>query len=154
MSIKLMTQMMDGCLILNKLQRSRVKLCQKVMAALQCQLSKCEPFLSCFFFYCPTLTLPPKSLGLGEATRLEPLGKKSVRPHLLELYSECTTGVPLYYHLICCHYPPHCYCNCYTLNTEAGIAQLIENWTQKPCVILTWVELPGAARDFFPSVIF
>ena len=34
-SIKLMTQTMDGCLILNKLGRRRVKLCQRVMATLQ-----------------------------------------------------------------------------------------------------------------------
>ena len=35
-SIKLMTRTMDGCLILNKLGRRRVKLCQRVMATLQC----------------------------------------------------------------------------------------------------------------------
>ena len=34
-SLKLMTQTMDGCLILNKLGR-RVKLCNRVMATLQC----------------------------------------------------------------------------------------------------------------------
>ena len=34
-SIKLMTRTMDECLILNKLGR-RVKLCQRVMATLQC----------------------------------------------------------------------------------------------------------------------
>ena len=33
-SIKLMTWMMDGCLILNKLGRRRVTLCQRVMATL------------------------------------------------------------------------------------------------------------------------
>ena len=33
-SIKLMTRMMDGCLILNKLRRGRVS--QRVMATLQC----------------------------------------------------------------------------------------------------------------------
>ena len=35
-SIKLMTQTIDWCLILNKLGRRRVKLCEKVMATLQC----------------------------------------------------------------------------------------------------------------------
>ena len=35
-SIKLMTLTMDGCLILNKLGRRRVRLCLRVMATLQC----------------------------------------------------------------------------------------------------------------------
>ena len=36
-SIKLMTRTMDECLILNKLgRRRRLKLCQRVMATLQC----------------------------------------------------------------------------------------------------------------------
>ena len=35
-SIKLMTRTMDGYLILNKLGRRRLKLCQRVMATLQC----------------------------------------------------------------------------------------------------------------------
>ena len=35
-SIKMMTRTMVGCLILNKLGRRRVKLCQRVMATLQC----------------------------------------------------------------------------------------------------------------------
>ena len=34
-SIKLMAWMLDGCLILNKLGRRRVKVCQRVMATLQ-----------------------------------------------------------------------------------------------------------------------
>ena len=88
MSMKLMTQTMDGRLILNNLQRSRVKLCQKVTAALQRQ--NVRHFYHVFFKNCPTLTLPPKLLGLGEATRSEPLAKKHVRPHLLEFYSERT----------------------------------------------------------------
>ena len=36
-SIKLMTQMTNGCLTLNKLGRRRMKLCQRMMATLQCQ---------------------------------------------------------------------------------------------------------------------
>ena len=36
-------------------------------------------FIMFFFLHRPTLTLPPKLLGLGEATRSEPLGKKSVK---------------------------------------------------------------------------
>ena len=35
-SIRLMTSTMDGCLILNKLGRRRVKMYQRVMATLQC----------------------------------------------------------------------------------------------------------------------
>ena len=35
-SINLMTGTMDECLTLNKLGRRRVKLCQRVMATLQC----------------------------------------------------------------------------------------------------------------------
>ena len=35
-SIKMMTRTMDGCLILNKLGRRRVKLSQRMMATLQC----------------------------------------------------------------------------------------------------------------------
>ena len=35
-TIKMMTWMMVGCLILNKLGRRRMKLCQRVMATLQC----------------------------------------------------------------------------------------------------------------------
>ena len=37
MNIELLTRTMDGCLILNKLgRRRRVKMCQRVMATLQC----------------------------------------------------------------------------------------------------------------------
>ena len=52
--IRLIPQTMGGCWILNKLWRRRVKRCQRVMATLRCQLSKCE------HYYCvfpqPTLT--------------------------------------------------------------------------------------------------
>ena len=41
-SIKLMAQTVDRSLILDKVGRKRVKLCQTVTATLQCQLSKCE----------------------------------------------------------------------------------------------------------------
>ena len=37
-SIKLMAQMVDGSLILDKVGRKTVKLCQTVMATLPCQL--------------------------------------------------------------------------------------------------------------------
>lgn len=57
MSIKLMTQTMDGCLILNNLQRSRVKLCQKVTAALQRQ--NVRHFYH-FFFKLPHPNFAPK----------------------------------------------------------------------------------------------
>ena len=40
--------LMDGCLILNKLVRRRVKLCQRVMATLQCSLMKCKHFYQVF----------------------------------------------------------------------------------------------------------
>ena len=43
-SIKLMAQTVDGSLILDKVGRKSVKLCQTVMATLPCQLSKCEHF--------------------------------------------------------------------------------------------------------------
>ena len=68
LSIKLMTWTMNGSLILNKLERRRVKLYQRVMALLQCQLSKCE-----HFYHCPTLILlffAPKLHQLGVVTRL------------------------------------------------------------------------------------
>ena len=47
-SIKLLTRMMDGCLILNKLGWRRVKLCLRVMITLQCWLLKCEHFYQIF----------------------------------------------------------------------------------------------------------
>lgn len=65
-SIKLMLWVMNGCLILNKLVRRRVKLCWRVMTTLLCELSKHEHF-HCFF-PCPALTsllLAPKLLGPG-----------------------------------------------------------------------------------------
>ena len=76
-SIKLMTGTMDGRLILNKLGRRRVKLCQRVMATLQCYVRICI-----VFFSCPTpnvLLLAPILLGLGEATHSELLGTKRVQ---------------------------------------------------------------------------
>ena len=58
--IKLMTQTMDGCLILNKLGRRRLKLCQRVMATLQCYLSKCEHFFRVFLPHPNFAPLSPK----------------------------------------------------------------------------------------------
>ena len=40
--------LMDGCLILNKLVRRRVKLCQRVMAILHCSLMNCKHFYQVF----------------------------------------------------------------------------------------------------------
>ena len=40
----------------------------------------------------------------------------------------------------------------FSLNT--GIAQLVQCWTEKPGVILTQVQLPGAGGDFSPIVNF
>ena len=57
-SIKLLTQMMDGCLILNKLGRRRVKLYQRVMATLQCYLLKWSIFIGFFLSH-------PKSAPLS-----------------------------------------------------------------------------------------
>ena len=34
-----------------------------------------------------------------------------------------------------------------------GIAQLVEHLTEKPGAILTWVQVPGVARDFLPASI-
>ena len=89
LSIKLMTWMLNGSLILNKLERRRVKLYQRMMAMLQCQLSKCEHFYhSLFFFFpCPTLILlffAPKLHQLGVVTRLT---QKYLVQKVLNLYS-------------------------------------------------------------------
>ena len=35
--------------------------------------------------------------------------------------------------------------------TEAGVAQLVERWTEQPDTILMQVQVPGAARDIFPA---
>lgn len=86
LSIKLMTWMMNGSLILNKLERRRVKLYQRMMAMLQCQLSKCEHFYHSFFFLfslpnpdfallCPKIT----SARGSDSTHPEILGTKSIK---------------------------------------------------------------------------
>ena len=66
-SIKMMTLTMDGCL--NKLGKRRVKLCQRVTATLQCQLSKCEHFYW-FFPALPKLCSSKPQYNLGQRKRL------------------------------------------------------------------------------------
>ena len=68
-SIKKKTPTMDGCLILNKLGRRRVKLCQRVTATLQCQLSKCKHFYWVFPAL-PKLCSSKPQYSLGQRKRL------------------------------------------------------------------------------------
>ena len=77
-SLKLLTQTMDGCLILNKLVR-RVKLCQRVMENTAMLTVEMWALLS--GFSCPTQTLlilAPILLGSGEATHSALLRMKRV----------------------------------------------------------------------------
>ena len=77
-SIKMVTQKMDGCLILNKLGRRRVKLPESDGNTAMLTL-KMGAFL--LGFSCPTQTLlllGPILLGPGEATHSELLGVKRV----------------------------------------------------------------------------
>ena len=78
-SIKLMTRTMDGWLIMNKLRRRRVKLCQRVMATLQCKVSKCEHFDRFVFLPHPSSApLSPNITWAREATHSELRGTKRV----------------------------------------------------------------------------
>lgn len=99
---------MDGCWILNKLWRRRVKRCQRVTATLRHQLSKCEHY---YHFFPPAHSnfaphSPHNYLGYGKwlnqkyglrkASR-SVFGQKSVGNTCLTKYSDlcsvCTTGV-------------------------------------------------------------
>ena len=73
-SIKLMTRTMDRCLILSKMRR-RVKQCQRVMATLQCKLSKFEHF-DRFFLPLPNLSLLSPSVTQAR-------GSDSIRNYLV-----------------------------------------------------------------------
>ena len=76
--IKLMTRMMDGCLILNEMGRRRVKVCQRTV--------EMWAFLTGFSCLTPTLLLlAPILLGLGEATYSELLGTERVKVWLADL---------------------------------------------------------------------
>ena len=90
-SIKLMTWMMDGCLILNKLGRRRVKLSHRVMATLQCWTIEIWALL--LGFSCPTPTLllwAPVLLWLGEATHSELFSPKIVNGWTNEVIKSCS----------------------------------------------------------------
>ena len=78
-SIKLMTWTMDGCLVLNKLVRKRLKLCSRVMITPMLTVEMWA-FLLGFSFPAPTLRLiAPILLWLGEATHSKLLGTKRVK---------------------------------------------------------------------------
>ena len=57
-SIKLTTKTMDGCLILNKLGRRRVELCQRVMATLKVTATLLSSSLPVSQILNSTATLP------------------------------------------------------------------------------------------------
>ena len=97
-SIKLMTRMMDGCLILNKLGRRRMKLCQREWW--QHGRTTVEMWAYLSGFSCPTQTLllllAPVLLGSGEATRSELLGMKRVKQRLSAVVVWTPCDVDLY----------------------------------------------------------
>ena len=106
-SIKLMTRTMDGWLIMNKLRRRRVKLCQRVMATLQCKLSKCEHFDRFVFLPHPSFApLSPNITWAREATHSELRGTKRLtsrtsyfvqRTSLVIVWAAYVVGVHVYF---------------------------------------------------------
>ena len=82
-SIKLMTQTIDGCLILNLLVRRRAKLCQTAIATLQCLLLKCEHFNQIFQAQPQLCFSQPKYyLGLGKRLTQNDLVRKGLKAEL------------------------------------------------------------------------
>ena len=82
-SIKLMTRTMVECLILNKLGRRTVKLCQRVRQRFNVNCRNVSIFIVYFISQPNRPPFSPILFGLGKATHSELLGTKRVKRELL-----------------------------------------------------------------------